>query len=407
MTKPRVISLYSGAGGLDYGLEAAGFKTSVAVEMDPDCVATLRANRRWPVIDRDIERAPSQEILEIAGLKAREADVLVGGPPCQPFSKSGYWLRGDSLRLRDPRADTLRSYVRVLADALPRVFLLETVEGMGYRGKDEGLRFLLAMIEEINRSKRTHYDPIVVKINSASYGVPQIRHRLVVIGARDGRRMEIPRATHGDTGHRLGGMMPYRTAWDALAAVVPHPDEDLALSGRWADLLPSIPEGQNYLWHTDRMGGAPLFGWRRKYWSFLLKLAKDRPSWTIQAEPGPATGPFHWENRKLSILELRQLQTLPDDVVILGSRAAQHRQVGNAVPSLLAEVLGRQIRTQLLDLPGMTSPLRLLPPDRSPAPSAEPVRRVPKRYLDLAGKHKPHPGTGKGAGALARPKAVA
>lgn len=402
MRKPRVISLYSGAGGLDYGLEAAGFKTAAAVEMDPDCVATLRKNRDWPVIDRDIDTVRSEEILEVSGLRRGEADLLVGGPPCQPFSKSGYWARGDSLRLRDPRSHTLRAYARVLADTLPRAFLLETVEGMGYQGKDEGLQLLLELIDGVNRRHKTRYEPVVARINSASYGVPQLRHRLIVVGDRDGSGFRWPSPTHGDSADAGSGLSPYRTAWDALARLPLPLDEDLALRGKWADLLPSIPEGHNYLWHTDRMGGLPLFGWRRKYWSFLLKLAKDRPSWTIQAHPGPATGPFHWENRQLSIIELTRLQTFPADVVILGSRFAQHRQVGNAVPSLLAEVLGREIRAQLLDLPRIGKPLLLLPPDRSPAPPPHPVTAVPLKFRRLAGEHAPHPGTGKGAGAQAR-----
>jgi DNA (cytosine-5)-methyltransferase 1 len=151
--------------------------------------------------------------------------------------------------------------------------------------------------------------------------------------------------------------------------------EDLAVKGKWADLLPSIPEGENYLWHTDRGGGMPLFGWRRCYWSFLLKLAKDKPSWTIQAQPGPAIGPFHWANRRLSMRELCRLQTFPDDVVVTGARGSVQRQLGNAVPSLLAEVFARAIRTQLLGLRRTSALPHLLPPDRGPPPPSEPVSR--------------------------------
>src|SRR3712207_2104614 len=109
------------------------------------------------------------------------------------------------------------------------------------------------------------------------------------------------------------------------------------MTGKWADLMPSIPEGRNYLWHTSRSGGLPLFGWRTRYWNFLLKLAKDQPSWTIQAQPGPATGPFHWESRKLSAAELGRLQTFPDGLVYGCTRAGVQRLAGNAVPSALAE----------------------------------------------------------------------
>ncbi|HPS79887.1 MAG TPA: DNA cytosine methyltransferase, partial [Thermoanaerobaculaceae bacterium] len=121
----KALSLYTGAGGLDLGFEAAGFETAVAVEIDPEAVATLRANRPWPVIDRDIHWVTSQEILATAGLREGEADVLIGGPPCQPFSKSGYWASGDTKRLDDPRAGTMGAYLRVLRDTLPKAFLLE------------------------------------------------------------------------------------------------------------------------------------------------------------------------------------------------------------------------------------------------------------------------------------------
>ena len=107
----HVISLYSGAGGLDYGLEAAGFITAVCLEMDKFCCATLRNNRPWPVLEGKIEDFPTAKILETAKLKPKEASLLVGGPPCQPFSKSGYWKSGDSLRLNDPRANTLEEYM--------------------------------------------------------------------------------------------------------------------------------------------------------------------------------------------------------------------------------------------------------------------------------------------------------
>ena len=102
-----MISLYTGAGGMDYGFEAAGYETRVALEFERDAAATLRLNRPWPVIEADICETPSSQILDAAGLKVGEAALLIGGPPCQPFSKSGYWSDGDSKRLADPRARTL------------------------------------------------------------------------------------------------------------------------------------------------------------------------------------------------------------------------------------------------------------------------------------------------------------
>lgn len=406
MRKPTVISLFSGAGGLDYGFEAAGFRTAAALEMDSTCCETMRANRDWPVIEGDIFDKPTEEILTIAKLAPGDVDVVIGGPPCQPFSKSGYWATGDSRRLQDPRADTLKAFLRVVEEAQPRAFLLENVEGLAFAGKTEGLEYILRSIQAINRRTGLKYQPFFKVLNAAEHGVPQVRERFFLVASRDGHPFGFPAPSFAERrtndAPELVSLPPYRTAWDAIGDVVPGPDEDLAPKGKWADLLPSIPEGQNYLWHTDRGGGLPLFGWRRRFWTFLLKLAKDRPSWTIQAQPGPSIGPFHWDSRRLSMRELCRLQTFPDDVHIVGSRSAVQRQLGNAVPSLLAELLAREIRSQLLDLPTIKSPLTLLPPDRSPAPPPVSPKPVPKGYRHLIGTHSPHPGTGKGQSALSR-----
>ena len=407
MPIPKVISLFSGAGGLDYGLEAAGFEFGAGVELDSDCVATLLESRPdWPVIDRSIFDVPTQELLDLSISRKGDIDLVVGGPPCQPFSKAGYWARGDALRLSDPRSHTLGAYLRVVREALPRVLVLENVEGLKYAGKDEGLQLLLTELEAINKAEGTSYLPHVDVLNAADFGVPQMRERVFVVAHRDGRAFTFPKPTHFQAGAEMslldGDAEPYRTAWDALGDVAVSADEDLAVRGKWADLLPSIPEGSNYLHHTDRGEGLPLFGWRRRYWTFLLKLAKNRPSWTIQAQPGPAVGPFHWSNRRLSVRELSRLQTFPDNVAIVGGRGSAQKQLGNAVPSLLAEVMGRALGEQLLDQPRVDTPLNLLPRRRTPVPPPESVAAVPECYTDLVGKHSAHPGTGLGHGASRR-----
>jgi DNA (cytosine-5)-methyltransferase 1 len=404
-SSPKVVSLYSGAGGLDYGFEAAGFETVFTNDSDHDSCETLRLNRKWPVVERSIFDVPTEEILAIARAGAGEIDVLTGGPPCQPFSKSGYWARGDAARLNDPRAATLDAYLRVLEELQPRAFLLENVYGIAYSEKNEGIQLLLRRIDQINRRTGARYRPKPAVLNAAWFGVPQLRERFFLIGARDGATFEFPKAAFTaicDDQRPLHPLPSYRTAWDALADVRPSDDEDLEIRGKWSRLLPSIPEGQNYLYHTERGGGMPLFGWRRRYWNFLLKLAKRLPSWTIQAQPGPSVGPFHWENRRLSRRELCRLQTFPDDVNVCGNRMSAQRQIGNAVPSLLAEVLAREIRTQLLGFRPLSTPLHLLPPDRSPAPPPEPVHGVPPEYQRLAGRHRAHPGTGKGPRSVQR-----
>ena len=418
MAKPTLISLYSGAGGLDYGFEAADFETGACVELDHDCCVTLRhARKRWNVIERSIFDVPTEQMLEACGTKQGQLDLLIGGPPCQPFSKAGYWARGDSARLEDPRANTLSAYLRVLEEAKPQAFLLENVEGLAYAGKDEGLRHLLDGIERINKRTKSNYRPVVQVVNAASFGVPQLRQRVFVIASRDGQTFSFPRPTHGEPQQGMlfkdDSLEPYRTAWDALADIGAEVgDEDLDIRGKWAELLPSIPEGQNYLWHTDRgmdraraeglRPGRALFGWRRRYWTFLLKLAKIRPSWTIQAQPGPAVGPFHWNNRRMSRRELCRIQTFPDDVVIQGGRTSVQKQVGNAVPSLLGEVFGRAIRTQLLGLSDLRGQPKLLPPKQLRTPIPEEYADVPRKFRGLEGEHSAHPGTGMGHRARTR-----
>lgn len=401
MAKRRLtaISLYTGVGGLDFGFEAAGFETRACNELDAVACRTIRLNRpTWGLIEDDIHSVASSQLLETAGVEAGEADVLIGGPPCQPFSKSSYWVNGDALRLDDPRADTLTAYLRVLRDTRPRAFLLENVYGLIYKGKDEGLQHLLSGIEQINTDVGTNYKVNYQVLNSAHYGVPQGRERVFLIASRDGREFRFPQQTHGDATKRelFDSLEPYRTAWDAIGDLPRYPNEpSLNVGGKWGDLLPTIPEGQNYLWHTRRGGGQRLFGWRTRYWSFLLKLAKNQPSWTIQAQPGSAIGPFHWCNRKLTAQEMCRLQTFPDGLQFDCGRTDAQKMLGNAVPSLLAEVLAREIRRQLLDDDANLGPLKLIPPVRKPVPEAEPLDDLPEKYLALIGDHADHPGKGR------------
>lgn len=411
----KVLSLFTGAGGLDLGLEAAGFETAVAVENDPVACETLVKNVTWPVIRRDIHGVSSAEILRTAGLDVGEATILAGGPPCQPFSKSGFWARGDVRRLGDPRASTIEEYLRVLADTKPVVYLLENVPAFGYRNKDEGLRLFKERLKAINdESHRTkggvvNYSCEVRVLDASEYGVPQRRSRLFVVGHREGLSFDFGSPTHSDQVIDIVGCPAPKTpqirrcAWDAIGSWEDDDDPALAVTGKWAGLLPSIPEGNNYQFLTERGGGDPLFGWRTRYWSFLQKLSKDEPSWTITAQPGPAIGPFHWRNRRLSPRELAALQTFPMGYEFSGDLRSIQRQIGNAVPSALAEYLGYQIRAVLLrqDVSEL-SDCKLIPGKLLPAPPPEDSQPVPTRYRHLIGQHAPHPGTGLGPGARKR-----
>jgi len=392
-----VLSLFSGAGGLDLGLEAAGFKTRLCVENDDDARATLALNRpSWVLAEPcdAIEFAKDPvTTLSSNGVERSDISLLAGGPPCQPFSKAGYWTKHGPRRMNDPRAsNTIRAYLRIVRGVRPDALLFENVAGFAFRGRDEGFAALTRGLARINREVGTQYHPQLVRINAADYGVPQLRERVFVIAHRRGREFYLPPPTHGP---RSPDLRPYCSAWDAIG----HLDSDareLAAQGRWAGLLPSIPEGKNYLWHTPGGGGRPLFGWRTKYWSFLLKLAKNRPSWTISASPGPAIGPFHWCSRLLSAKELALLQSFPENYHVCGNRRSAQRQIGNAVPAALAEFIGLEIRRQLFGEKVIPRRISLLPRKRTDCPAAEITRTVPRRFLHLIGDHKPHPGTGKG-----------
>lgn len=397
----QVVSLFSGCGGLDYGFEVAGYGVRFANDNDKFACDTLRLNGRENVIHAAVEDVDTFEVKRVVGTNKGSCDVLIGGPPCQPFSKSAYWRNGDTLRLDDPRASTIDHYFRFVEELLPHVFLLENVHGLSYSGKEEGFHYIIERVEEINRKTGVNYAPSWAVLNVADFGVPQLRVRFFLVASKKGKQFHFPYPTHVPIEKTEAvqpncfGMMPYISAWEAIGKIPLDPSQNLKVGGKWADLLPSIPEGENYLWHTDHKGGLPLFGWRTRYWSFLLKLAKRLPSWTIQAQPGPAIGPFHWMNRKLSWQEMASLQTFPDNFLIDCPRTEIQRQIGNAVPSLMAEILAREIAVQFFGQKSGEQPcLSISRCDTLPEP--EPVLPVPYKYLGLLGDHAAHPGTGKG-----------
>lgn len=409
--RPKALSLFSGAGGLDLGLEAAGFEVAGCVELDEDCRRTL-TQTGWPLAAvGDILSIKPTALLEEFGFKQGEITLLAGGPPCQPFSKSSLWVNGEVRGMRDPRSRTLMAYCAVLEAALPMAMLLENVRGLTYsvrpgdRREQEALDVLTDELVRINERHGTSYVPQVLHLNAADYGVPQSRERVFVFAARDGMWLTEPEPTHGPKSRPIAtGEVRQRhaTAWDAIGDLDnDRPPQDTTARGQWADLLPSIPEGCNYAFHTPRGDGEPLFGWRTKYWSFLLKLAKNRPAWTIQAQPGPATGPFHWRSRRLSVREMARLQTFPDNHEFSGGYDSARRQVGNAVPVAIGELVGREIRRQVL---GQRPRRRLttIPELRDDCPAPEPVQPVPEKYLHLRGSHPPHPGPGNGPRARLR-----
>ena len=359
---PGWISLFSGAGGLDLGIEAAGFRTVAAVEWDDDAADTMEKNASvffpelrevlradlYPLATGLGEGVTTRDILRAAGFASRERpDLLVGGPPCVAFSKSGFWLDWKRNGV-DPAASLLQAYTKVLAEAKPRFFMLENVYALTFDNKASKPAFAQLLKEIDDAGYQCHWRVL----NAADYGVPQLRPRLFVVGSRKRDRLpELPAPTHfGDWERRTttGGPLPHVSTGDVLQGLVTDPEPEETVRGRWGHLLPEIPPGENYLHFTAVRGHPdPIFEWRSRYWSFLLKLDPQRPSPTIQAQPGPNVGPFHWDNRRLRVPEMRRLFTFPDSFSFVGRRASVQAQVGNSVPPLLAEHVARAVIASL------------------------------------------------------------
>lgn len=348
------LSLFSGLGGLDTGVSAAGFSIRAANEIDPDSAASLRANHfrgvEHLVITDSIVDVPTERLLETAGLNVGEAALVVGGPPCTPFSKSGYWLEYKRKGL-DPNASLLDEFARVVEEARPAAALLENVHGLAYSNHNaKPFEKLLARLRGAGYRCRS------AVLNAADYGVPQLRKRLIIYAVQGAEPPQFPKPTHSGwtETHRNVDMakLPYVTSREVIGDLenrmeLAEPTE--VVGGRFGHLLNEIPPGENYLFFTEKRGHPePLFRWRSRYWTFLLKLDPDRPATTIQAQPGPYVGPFHWADRRLRVPEVKRLQAFADEYVVIGSRRSAQVQLGNAVPPMLAEIVARPLAEMLL-----------------------------------------------------------
>ena len=188
MSDLPAISLFSGVGGLDLGVHRAGFDILAAVEFDPDSAASLRTNQfptePWRVITDSIVEVPTDRLLEMVGLGVGDAALVVGGPPCTPFSKSGYWLEYKRKGL-DPNASLLDEYARIVEEARPAAALLENVHGLAYSNHN-----VRPFERLIGRLRAAGYRTRADVLNMADYGIPQLRKRLIVYAGRGARACE-------------------------------------------------------------------------------------------------------------------------------------------------------------------------------------------------------------------------
>jgi DNA (cytosine-5)-methyltransferase 1 len=347
----RFVSLFSGCGGLDLGLASAGFKPVMALDNDEWCSTSHTSN--FPGVPfylgsiADVDRAKAAELS--GGETLKEITLLAGGPPCPPYSKSRFYRKDKPRALADPVAEvTIDGYISSLRFLKPRAFLLENVAGLAYDVHADALRYI------IDAAETEGYTCSYRVLNAADYGVPQIRERLFLVGMRQGQFL-FPEPTHRNPDKPPDlfspPLPPWRTAGDVLNDLDTDDnadDEGHFAGGSYHELLRQVPPGDNYLYFTAKRGHPkPIFEWRSRYWSFLLKLSPIMPSWTIQARRSNNMGPFHWRNRILRISEVKRLQTFPDDWMLAGTVERQWRQLGNAVPPLLAWHLGMAIAQQL------------------------------------------------------------
>ena len=336
--KFNVISLFSGAMGLDNGVEKAGLNIRLCVEFQHAMAETIRSNRPdVPLIEDDVRNYSGSELRERAGLKQDEEVFLVcGGPPCQAFSTAGKRLGFD-----DDRGNVFLKYIDLIGEIRPRYFLLENVRGLlsaAYRPQEETpcgekAEKGSALLYALDRMEKIGYSATFTLYDAANYGVPQRRERVIILGSREGYKIPLIPPTHAKDG--ADGLMKWTTLREAIkgltkctAAPIPSRRlkyfEMLGPGSCWKDLPVEVQKeamGKSFLLPGGKTG-------------FFRRLAWDEPSPTLVTCPTmPATDLIHpVENRALSIEEYARIQMFPDDWIFKGSMSDVYKQIGNAVP---------------------------------------------------------------------------
>lgn len=359
----KVLSLFSGAGGLDIGFHDAGFDIVESVEIEKKFCATLEQNsgpgryfEGTKVNNLDIRKY--QPTL-------KHVDFIIGGPPCQTFSAAGRRANG-VLGTTDARGMLFREYARLLHELDPKGFLFENVYGIVGAQGGEPWREILRYFS--NAGYQLHYRIL----DAADFGAPQHRERLIIVGLKEGNYL-FPKPVFGPDSPDAA---PFYTAAQAIKTAPLGPDGiPPVIGGRYGQLIPEIPPGLNYSYYTEKMGNPKaIFAWRSKFSDFMYKADPDTPVRTVKAQGGQYTGPFHWENRHFSVAEFKRLQTFPDSYDIAGGRQVQIQQIGNSVPPQLARMLALSVRSQVF---GRELPLAL----ETLAPNAELGFRKRKQKL--------------------------
>ena len=345
------VSLFSGGGGLDISSVLAGVPVVSSTDFDADCIKTLKANEEFfgetEIFEGDLHQIDSDVFKKIVKKRNPDKFIVIGGAPCQPFSKAGYWVTNQVRRgINDPRATLVNEYLRVVTDIEPDGFVFENVESLLHPTNKVIVDTFINIIEEAG------YKYKIVRANALEYGVPQKRKRLFIIGTKGEFKGDAPIKSHDDPKNcEKSGLKPYVTAGEAIAGY--EGDEyfeeyEVAKGGTYYEDLCEVPPGMNYKALTAWAGYPnPKFVADKRFWNFLLKLSPDQPSWTICAQPGPWDGPFHWDNRRLRVPEIAAIQTFPKGYKFCGSRRSVQKQIGNAVPCLMGKAMIEYLKESL------------------------------------------------------------
>jgi DNA (cytosine-5)-methyltransferase 1 len=322
--KLSLISLFCGGGGLDLGLNWAGFSTKVCSDLSPAFVNSVTFNLPHAVgAPADAMQLTGAELMHLAGTKS--IDLMAAGPPCQSFSILG--RRG---ALADPRGKLALKYFDLISEVKPRAFIFENVPGLLSVNDGSDWRQLLTYATE-----KTGYDLHFGRLNASQFGIPQSRERIVLVGFRKKTPFTFPTTPTGPLARELSRSMPAvgTPSTHALVGVDGLPNQKIRIHGERvrARYKRIAPGDRDRIDHTDRISG-------------------DRPSGTVLVGSGAGGGRPHIhpvEDRVITVREAARLQSFPDWYVFQGTSTAQYRQVGNAVPPLMAYEVGAAIRKVL------------------------------------------------------------
>lgn len=346
-----VISLFSGAMGLDIGLGLAGLNVVIGQDFEPACVETMKANGH-DVIGGDIREIKPQSLLDRTGLNIGEPFMICGGPPCQPFSTAG-----KRLGINDPRGSLFMDFIRMIDYIRPRFFVMENVKGImsaplkhvpgTVRNPDDPEQRLGTVLDVIlSEFNKLGYKTVYGILDAVNYGVPQFRERFVLIGSRDHENIFLPVPTHFQM--HQNPEYRWKTVGDAIKDLENEEGECGTLTPERAKYLKLVPEGGN--WKDlpkdiipEAMGGAYESGGGKV--GFYRRLSYLQPSPTITTAPAQkATMLCHpVKDRPLSVHEYSRLQQFPEDWIFKGTTAAKYKQIGNAVPVGLAKAIGEAV----------------------------------------------------------------